>query len=165
MTRKHNITETGYFFRLQVRGGRYRFLCVLYRDFTSFTVIYNAGRWSKSTNPMILSTIILLQLSNIKETPWLESASELYRPNDQRFSAKLVPTFEDRGCHVVSVTDPYGRIFGFLDRSSYFFFQVVPQLYSRGWVESVPDPPLLGKSGSAGNRTRTSGPVARNSDH
>jgi hypothetical protein len=25
---------------------------------------------------------------------------------------------------VVSVTDPYGRILGFLDRSRYFFFQV-----------------------------------------
>jgi hypothetical protein len=32
----------------------------------------------------------------------------------------------------VSVTDPYGRILGFLDRSRYFFFQVAPQLYSRG---------------------------------
>jgi hypothetical protein len=28
---------------------------------------------------------------------------------------KLVPTFADRGCHVVSVTDPYGRILIFLD--------------------------------------------------
>jgi hypothetical protein len=28
--------------------------------------------------------------------------------------------FEDRGCHVVGVTDPYGRILGFLDRSRYF---------------------------------------------
>jgi hypothetical protein len=28
--------------------------------------------------------------------------------------------FEDEGCHVVSVTDPYGRILGFLDRSRYF---------------------------------------------
>jgi hypothetical protein len=26
------------------------------------------------------------------------------------------------GSHVVSVTDPYGRILGFLDRSRYFFF-------------------------------------------
>jgi hypothetical protein len=26
----------------------------------------------------------------------------------------------DRGCHVVSVTDPYGRILSFLDRSRYF---------------------------------------------
>jgi CBS-domain-containing membrane protein len=28
--------------------------------------------------------------------------------------------FADRGCHVVSVTDPYGRMLGFLDRSRYF---------------------------------------------
>jgi hypothetical protein len=31
-------------------------------------------------------------------------------------SAKLAPTFEDGGCHVVSMTDPYGRILYFLDR-------------------------------------------------
>jgi hypothetical protein len=49
-------------------------------------------------------------------TPWPESARELYRPSDRRLSAKLVPTFTDRGSHVVSVTDPYGRILGFLDR-------------------------------------------------
>jgi hypothetical protein len=32
-------------------------------------------------------------------------------------SAKLVPTSADRMCHVVSVTDPYGHILGFLDRT------------------------------------------------
>jgi hypothetical protein len=32
-------------------------------------------------------------------------------------------------------------------------------------VDPVPDPLLLRKSGSAGNGTRTSGSVARNSDH
>jgi hypothetical protein len=31
--------------------------------------------------------------------------------------AKLVQTSADRGCYVVSVTDPYGRILGFLDRT------------------------------------------------
>jgi hypothetical protein len=52
-----------------------------------------------------------------KKIPWPESVSELYRPSDRRLSAKLVPTFaDDRGCYVVSVTDPYGRILGFLDR-------------------------------------------------
>jgi hypothetical protein len=35
---------------------------------------------------------------------------------DRRLYAKLVPTFEDRGCHVVSVTDPYCRILIFLDQ-------------------------------------------------
>jgi hypothetical protein len=53
-------------------------------------------------------------------TPWSESASELYRPSDRRLSAKWLPTFADRKCHVVSVTDPSGRILGFLDRSRYF---------------------------------------------
>jgi hypothetical protein len=32
----------------------------------------------------------------------------------------------------------YGRILDFLGRSCYFFFQVAPQLYSRGWVDPVP---------------------------
>jgi hypothetical protein len=54
-------------------------------------------------------------------TPWPESASKLYRPSDRRLSAKLVLTFADRGCHVVSLTDPYSRILGFLDRSRYFY--------------------------------------------
>jgi hypothetical protein len=66
---------------------------------------------------------------------------------------------------MVSVMDPYGRILGFLDRSRYFFFQAAPQLYSRCWVNSVPDALHLRKSSSAGNRTRTPESVARNSDH
>jgi hypothetical protein len=39
--------------------------------------------------------------------------------SDRRLSAKLVPTFEGRRCHVVRMTDPYGRILGFLDRTLY----------------------------------------------
>jgi hypothetical protein len=61
--------------------------------------------------------------------------SELHRRSDRRLSAKLVLTFPDRRCHVVSVADPYGCIFGFLDRSHYFSFQIAPQLYSRSWVD------------------------------
>jgi hypothetical protein len=76
---------------------------------------------------------VILTLNEIKEkTPWPESVSELYRSSDQSLSAKLVPTFSDGGCYVVSVTDLYGRILCFRDRSRYFFFQVDPQLYSRG---------------------------------
>jgi hypothetical protein len=51
----------------------------------------------------------------INLTPWTESASELDRQSDQR---EVVSTFSDRECHVVSVTDPYGRILGYLDRTS-----------------------------------------------
>jgi hypothetical protein len=95
----------------------------------------------------------ILSIVNYKKIRVPESASELYWPSDHRLSAKLVPIFLDRGCHVVSVTNPYRRILGFLDRSRYFFFQIAPQLYSRGWVDPVPDPLLLRKSGSDGNRT------------
>jgi hypothetical protein len=60
-----------------------------------------------------------------------------YTDRETAASAKLVPTFADRGCHVVSVTEPLGSILGFLDRSRYFFFQIAPQLYSRGWVDPI----------------------------
>jgi hypothetical protein len=49
-----------------------------------------------------------------------ESASKLYRASDRRLSAKLVPTFADRGCYVVSVTDPYSRILGFYTGATTF---------------------------------------------
>jgi CBS-domain-containing membrane protein len=45
-------------------------------------------------------------------------------------ATKLLPTFADRGCCVVSVMDSHGRIFGFLDQSLYYFFQVAPQFYT-----------------------------------
>jgi hypothetical protein len=36
---------------------------------------------------------------------------------------------------VVIVTDLYGRILGFLERSRYFFFEVAPQLYHEAeWI-------------------------------
>jgi CBS-domain-containing membrane protein len=35
-----------------------------------------------------------------------------YQLSDHHLSAELVPTFADRGCHVVSVMDPSGRILG-----------------------------------------------------
>jgi hypothetical protein len=84
-------------------------------------------------------------------TTWPESARELYHLSDRLFSVKLVPTFANRGCHVVSVTDPYGCTIGFLDRNRYFIFQAAPQLYSRGLVDPITDPPRLRKSGNSGN--------------
>jgi hypothetical protein len=45
-------------------------------------------------------------------------------------------------------------LFRFSRPKSLLSFQVVPQLSSRGWVDPVPDPLLLRRSGSAGKRTR-----------
>jgi hypothetical protein len=80
-----------------------------------------------------------------KKTPWPESVSEIYRPSDSPLSAKLKPTFADRGCRVVSTTYPHSRILGFLGRSRYYLFQVAPRLYSRGWVDPVTSPPSVSR--------------------
>jgi hypothetical protein len=89
--------------------------------------------------------------TGMDETPWPESTSAVHRPSDRRLSAKLVPTFADRGCQLVSVTFPYGRILRFLEQSRYSFLQVAPQLYSRGWVNPVLDLVLPRKPSSAEN--------------
>jgi hypothetical protein len=68
-------------------------------------------------------------MENKKRNPWPEPASDLYRQSYSRLLAKLVPTFAVKGCHVISVTDPYGRTLYFLDWSRYIFFQVAPRLY------------------------------------
>jgi hypothetical protein len=109
----------------------------------------------------VISSNLLLQLLTttiiiIIITPWLKSASKLYSSSDHRLSAKLVPSSEDRECRVVSTANSYGHILDFLDRSRYYVFQVAPQLYSRGWVDPVPEPLLLRKFGRAENRTKIS---------
>jgi hypothetical protein len=74
-----------------------------------------------------------------KQTPWSESASELYRPSDSRLWAKLVPTFADRGV-------PRGQRDGSL------------RPYSR---VSRPEPLLFLPSSSSVLLTRLSGPRSR----
>jgi hypothetical protein len=110
-------------------------------DKTNFIRRQGDEREGKLTKQPLLLCRILSSIRNkigkwyiyaIKKLPWSESASEPYRPSDRRLSAKLMSAFVDRGCHMVSVTDLFGCILGFLDRSSYFSFQVAPQLYSRG---------------------------------
>jgi hypothetical protein len=68
--------------------------------------------------------------------------------------SEVVSTLADRGCRLVSATNPHGRSFRFSRSEPLLLFQVSPQLSSRGRVDPVPDPVLLRKSGSAGNRTR-----------
>jgi hypothetical protein len=52
----------------------------------------------------------------VQEIQYSDSLSMDNQPSDRRSSAKLVPTFADRECRVISTTDPYDRILGFLDR-------------------------------------------------
>jgi hypothetical protein len=100
--------------------------------------IQSAHRWRLGCQPYTPATLypsrsfifwysFLLQAEETPE-PWCSWNDWIHH----RLLARLMPTFEDRGCHVVSVTDPYGHIFHFPDRSRNLFFQVAPQLYSRG---------------------------------
>jgi hypothetical protein len=68
-----------------------------------------------------------------------------------------------KGCHVVSVTDPYGRILGFLDSSRYFSIKYLPVVLTR--LSGPRSRPINFFSGNGGNRTRAFGSVAKNADH
>jgi hypothetical protein len=80
-------------------------------------------------------------------------------------SAKLEPTFADRGRRVVSVTDLHGHILGFLTGTSTSSFkQFLIYTHEAEWT-LFQTHYFSKKSGSAENRTRTSESVAGNSDH
>jgi hypothetical protein len=146
-------------------------LWVIHTEIVTRNFLFLIKMWNKLFG-LYVYTNGLIYLSNF---PYLFPFSEIiycefsfnfltFRALDSAFIFRwhsICPNTE----YVISVTDPYGRILGILDRSRYHFFRVALQLYLRGWVGPVPGPLLLIKSGSAGNRTRTSGSVARNSDH
>jgi hypothetical protein len=56
-----------------------------------------------------------------KQTLWPQSTSQLYRQSDRRLSTKLLPTFADWGCRVVSATDPYDCILEFFGQEPLIF--------------------------------------------
>jgi hypothetical protein len=66
-----------------LRQSRHRHLLPRSRKRGSILPLPNTSSWGGQTNK--------------QQTLWPESASELYRPSDRRFSAKLVATFADSG--------------------------------------------------------------------
>jgi hypothetical protein len=109
------------------------------------------------------NTNLLRYVTSTIVTPWSESVSELCRPSGRHLSAKLVPTFANRGVSHSQrggSLQPYSRV-----STKQLSFQVSPQLYSRGWVDTVPDLLLFRESGNTKNQTQNSGSVARNVDH
>jgi hypothetical protein len=126
-------------------------------DHTSPSLVFSWVRRNQSIVSHYISSGSSITFSS---QPHLKLNS-VARVRERTIPTERPPLVGEVSC-VVSSTDPYGRIQGFLDQSRYFFFHVAPQLYSRGWVNPVPDPLLIRKSGSSGNRARTSGSVARN---
>jgi hypothetical protein len=87
--------------------------------------------------PRISDTPMVSFLTHLQQTQWPESASELHRPSDRLLSAKLVPFSADRGASCSQRGGSPTAVISVIDRSRYLFFQVAPQLYSRGWVDPV----------------------------
>jgi hypothetical protein len=104
---------------------------------------------------------LLLSKKQLNSAAWVRECT-VPKERQPRSYCQL---FADKGCRVVSATDSYGHILGLLDRSLYFSFKVSSHLYWRGWVNPIPDPLLVRKSDSTGNRTQTYGSVAGSSDH
>jgi CBS-domain-containing membrane protein len=76
---------------------------------------YNSTACNKTTyDKRRLNTPTLVKTKTNSVT--LVSEQTIPTEQDRRLSAKLVPTFADTGCHVVSATDPHGRILGILYR-------------------------------------------------
>jgi hypothetical protein len=73
---------------------------------------------------------------------------------DNRLSAKLVPTFADRGCRVVKATDPYA-VFSFCRPEPLLFLPSSSLSILTRLSGSRCRPTTSQKSGNAGNRTRT----------
>jgi hypothetical protein len=96
----------------------------------------------------------------IKKTPWASDRERTKLTSDYRLSAKLVPTFADRGCRVISMTDPYGPNLCFFRPEQLLFLSSNSSIVVTRLSDPVPDPLLLRKSGGGG-----SGSVARNSNH
>jgi hypothetical protein len=63
----------------------------------------------------IVLDIILIIIKKLRGLSQHANYTDRVTAACQRSQCQL---FADRGCHVVGVTNPYGRIFGFLDRSS-----------------------------------------------
>jgi hypothetical protein len=79
---------------------------ILFRLIQVFTAISNEAVSDR--------TIYIYKLHGLSpRANYTDRATAAFRRSDCQH-------FADKGCHVVTVTDPYDRILGFLDRSRYF---------------------------------------------
>jgi hypothetical protein len=122
---------------------------------TMMNIIFHPEDRGRSFLRTIRTLYFISKDAELFKVTFSSSNSNIYTKRIAGLSSRANYTDQAaRGCRVVSATYPYGRILGFLDWSRYYFSQVATKLYSRGWVDTVPDLLLLRKSGSAGNRTR-----------
>jgi hypothetical protein len=72
-------------------------------------------RTARGNGQRFMSTLAAMKGRYKSKKKKLRGLSPRANYTDRRLSEKLVPTFADRGCRVVSATDPHSRILCFLD--------------------------------------------------
>jgi hypothetical protein len=102
----------------------------------------------------IFLMVLVLLITYNKQTLWVLVRKQTV-PTDAICRRNLVKTFVDRGVlRGQRGGSPTVVNLSFLDRSHYFSFKYLLIYPHKGWVDSVPDPLLLRKSVSNGNRTQ-----------
>jgi hypothetical protein len=135
--------------KIPITHSQYRCTTAYIRSSNHPLILHSPTSNSRGSLLQTLRNILADESMGLKLNSLALVRSELYRPSDRRLSAKLVPTFADRRCRAWSTQRISTAVnLHFLDP------ELAPQLFSRGWVDPVPDPLLLRKSGSAVNRTR-----------
>jgi hypothetical protein len=69
----------------------------------SRSALYGEGKILDRTGTRTLDSSVVQPVASTQPRLYVRT-SELYLPRDRRLWTKLVPTFVDRGCHMVSVT-------------------------------------------------------------
>jgi hypothetical protein len=117
-------------------------------------VISLSASHSEAPNLISVVTILIILLLYINSVAFSPQANYTDWSTASRWRI-LVQTFADRGMSRGQRGGNHAAVsLSFLHRSRYFFFQVAPHLSSWGWVGPVPEPLVIRKFGSAGNRTR-----------
>jgi hypothetical protein len=82
--------------------------------YTSFHLfLRNLASWYGLCLKIFYTLTVPTPLKKLNSMVYTDRATAACRRSDCQL-------FADRRCNVVSVTDPYGRVLGFLDRSRYF---------------------------------------------
>jgi hypothetical protein len=72
--------------------------------------------FSRRTQLHEVSLLLHIDTEREKKTPWPQSQASYTDRATAACQRSWCQLFADRGFHVVSVTNPYGRILGFIDR-------------------------------------------------
>jgi hypothetical protein len=119
----------------------------LVSETSCFVVIYNSRRWQKPTNPVDMFHILQPCLTS-PAMHWVwQKLNSMILVRERTIPTERPPLVGEVIANFCGQRELRGQRYGSLRPYSrlsrqepLLFYQVAPQLYSRGWVDPVPDP-------------------------